>query len=157
MKPMQKILVGCGVLVLLAIIGAVGLVVWISKQPTSGVVLGNQMEKYALDYIAQHHLLNPEEKIIAYYDETMAMDGTEAAILTQDRVIYHKKNGLTTSIPIRDIQDVRHRTETLIGDIIEVQSTSGDMMKIEIAPFNQGQSFVEALRSRWKATKDGAQ
>lgn len=160
MTPTQKyLLVGCGSLALLAIAGMVGLGVWVYSTPESGVRLANEMDKYALDYIAQNRLLNPDEKVLAYYDVTLAMDGTEAAILTRDRVIYHKKNGSTTSIPIRDVQDVRHRYETLIGDVFEVESVSGEVIKIEIAPLNQGETFKNVLMNLWQKTKDapGAQ
>lgn len=153
---MNKVLLGCGVVALVAIIGVVGLVAWLASGPESGVKLGNEMDKYALDYLAQHKILNPGEEVLAYYDVTLAMDGTEAAILTQDRVIYHK-NGTTTAIPVRDIQDVRHRQESLLGDIIEVQSISGPVMKIEIAPLNQGETFKNVLVGLWEKAKEGAE
>jgi hypothetical protein len=157
MTPTQKyLLVGCASLALLGIIGVVGLGVWLYSSPEGGVRLSNEMEKYALDYLAEHQLLNPGEKVLAYYDVTLSMDGTEAAILTKDRVIYHKETGTTTSIPIQDIRDVRHRYETLIGDVIEVESTSGEVIKIEIAPLNQGETFKNVLMNLWQDTKDAA-
>ena len=86
------------------------------------------METYAVRYLEEHQVLNPSESLIAYYDITMMLDGTEAAILTTERVIYHK-DGKSTAIALRDITSIRHSKEPLIGDVIEVQSRSGLPMK----------------------------
>lgn len=154
MKPIAKaFLFGCGGLALLVVAGIVGLGVWLFSGPEGGVKLGNDMDQYALDYIAEHDLLRPGEEVLAYYDVTLGMDGTEAAILTPDRVIYHK-NGNTTSIPIQEIEEIHRRYETLVGDVIEIRSSSGSAMKIEIAPFNQGETFKNVLMSTWQRTKD---
>jgi hypothetical protein len=114
------------------------------------------MDQYALDYIAEHGLLSPGEELLAYYDATMAMDGTEAAIVTTDRVIYHKP-GKTSAIRFEDIEEVRHRYETLTGDVLEVQAFSGQVMKIKIAALNHGERFRNVLMSTWKRhTKEPA-
>lgn len=157
MQPVAKaFLIGCGVIALIVIIGVVWVGWWLFSGPTSGVKVGNEMDQYALDYIAEHGLLEPDEEVLAYYDVTLAMDGTEAAIVTGDRVLYHKL-GNTTSIPIREIEDIQHRYETLTGDIIEIQSDSGQMMKIEIAPLNAGETFKNVLMNRWQRVRDEGQ
>ena len=51
----------------LAAIGAV-FIIWVLITPESGVKMGNQMDRYALEYIEKHDLLNHTEKLIAYYD-----------------------------------------------------------------------------------------
>jgi hypothetical protein len=107
-----------------------------------GVRLNNNMESYALEYIVDNNILGDYEELVAYYDYTMSMDGTEAAILTNDRVIYHK-NGHNDYIYVDDIVDIRHREE--VGDIIEVYSSKGEILMIEIAPLNGGETFLNAL------------
>lgn len=150
MNPVAKtFLIGCGVLGFLALCGVVVVGVWLFTGPEGGVKLGNEVDTYALEYLEEHEVLEPGEEILAYYDVTIAMDGTEAAILTDQRVMYHKA-GKTTSILLDDIADVRHRYESLIGDIFEIQSTSGRTMKIEIAPFNQGETFKNVLMATWQ-------
>ena len=140
----------------LAVVSAIVLTgVWLFTGPVSGVKLSNEMDQYALNYIAEHGLLNPGEEVLAYYDVTMAMDGTEAAIVTTDRVIYHKQ-GHTTSIPMEDIQDVHHRYESFAGDIFEIQALSGRVMKIQIAPLNQGETFRNVLIFTWEKHKNEA-
>ncbi len=111
-----------------------------------GVRTTNNMEKYALDYIKDNQLLEEGERISAYYDYTISLDGTEAILLTNSRLIYHNKETQTTVIKITDIVDIQNRTESLIGDIIEVTSQNGDIMMIEIAPLNQGETFLKALK-----------
>jgi len=57
-------------------------------------------------------------------------NGTEAAILTDRRVLYHR-GGTTTGIALEDIVDVDHRQESIIGDIIEVVAEDGTALRIE--------------------------
>ena len=90
--------------------------------------------------------------MVGDYDVTLSLDGTEAAILTTERLVYHK-GGKSSSIPLSDIADIRHRKETLIGDIIEIDSRAGIPMKIEIAPLNQGETFLNALRDASERSK----
>ena len=152
MKPLHKyLLIGCGSTSALALIGVILLVIWMANAPEGGVRVANEMDQYALDYIADHKLLNPGEEILAYYDVTISMDSTEAAILTTDRVFYHK-NGNTIAIQYEDIEEVNHRTETMIGDIFEIRDSSGRVMKIEVAPFNQGETFKNILMNMWAET-----
>ena len=154
MNPIAKgFLIGCGGLAVVVLVGVVGLGVWLMSGPEGGVKLSNEMDQYALDYIAAHDFLDPDEELLAYFDVTLAMDGTEAAILTSDRVIYHNA-GNTTSIRVEDIEDVSHRYESLVGDVIEIRSTSGQVMKIEIAPFNLGETFNNVLMNIWQKTND---
>ena len=102
-----------------------------------------------LDYIKEHKVLNGSEELLAYYDATVSCDGSEAAILTTERVIYHR-NGENTFVLIKEIKDIRHREESLIGDIIEIASTSGKTIKIEISPLNQGATFKNVLNDTWE-------
>jgi hypothetical protein len=124
---------------------------WLFASPTSGVKMSNEMDKYALEYISRYNILLLSEKLIAYYDVTTKMDGTEAALLTNQRIIYHKNN-TNTSINLSEIADVKHRSEAF-GDTIEVFSTSGQAMKIEIALWNGGETFKSALVNAWNKAK----
>jgi len=126
--------------------------VWLGSGPEGGVRMNNEMEEYAQAYIEEHGLLNDSERLLAYYDLTIVLDSTEAAIVTDERVVYHK-NGRTTAIRLADTEDIRHRQETLIGDVIEVSAKNGAAIKIEIAPFNQGESFVNVLMKAWEKAK----
>jgi hypothetical protein len=146
------ILIGCGVIALL-VVAAIAVLIWAAlSSPEGGVKMANEMQTYALDYLAKQRILNGTEQLVAYYDATLSMTGTEAAILTTERLMYHK-DGRTTAIPLADIAEVQHRYETLTGDIIEVVASDGQRMKIEIAPLNGGESFVEALNyTRKRAT-----
>lgn len=153
----RPILIGCGIAVsigvLLCIIGGAAAIFWLITSPEGGVRMSNEMEQYALDYIAEHNLLRETEEIIAYFDVTISLNGSEAAILTTERVIYHKGDR-TTSIDLKDIGDIEHRYEGIIGDIIEVSGKSGTRLKIEIAPLNQGESFYNALIDAWEAAQN---
>ena len=148
----KGVLIGCAVTSLVGFGLLCGGMVWFLSGHEGGVRLSNDMEPYATQYLEEHAILNSSESLIAYFDVTMSLDGTEAAILTTERVIYHK-SGKSAIIAISDITDIRHRKETLIGDIIEIDSRSGIPMKIEIAPLNQGETFLNALQNAWERFK----
>ncbi|MBI4466348.1 MAG: hypothetical protein HY656_02820 [Acidobacteria bacterium] len=131
------------------VLGVVALFVWVLSGPESGVKMANEMDQYALDYLAKHHILNPDEKLICYYDVTLSMDASEAAILTDRRLLYHKA-GRTTAMSLSDIADIEHHYESLIGDVIVARSAAGETMKIEIAPLNGGEVFYTTLMNSWK-------
>lgn len=137
-------LIGCGSMVLVAVIGMVGCIAWLGSGPESGVKFGNEMDQYALDYLAEHNLLDEGEVIKAYFDATISMDGTEAAILTDRRVLYHRQNS-TIVMALEDIVEVDFRDEGFVGDVIEIVDRGGDAMRIEIAPLNDGVAFFRAL------------
>lgn len=148
MKVLKPILIGCGSLVALGVIAIVAFGIWLATLPEGGVRLANDMEAYAVKYLDDHQILNDSEQLIAYYDVTITMTGKEAAILTDERVIYHKE-GQNTSIALQDVVDIHHRKETLIGDIIEVTPSEGLPMLIEIAPLNGGETFRNVLMTAW--------
>lgn len=112
--------------------------------PEGGVKMINEMEEYALGYLEEHGILNDTEEIVAYYDHSRSLDGTEAAILTNERIIYHKRS-LTMAFNLNSIADIKHRYEEFDGDIIEIMNREGRFMKIIIAPDFGGESFYNAL------------
>ena len=143
----KYIAIGCGAVALVFVLICGGLIAWVATLPEGGVRTANNMEQYALDYIADKGLLNPDESIIAYYDVTIGMNGTEAAILTDQRLIYHAPSG-DIVFQLDEIDTYDHRNEPFIGDIIDVYAKDGRMMAIEIAPLNDGQRFLNALEKQ---------
>jgi hypothetical protein len=147
---MKAFLIGCGsVIAVGGIILAIGFI-WLLTGPEGGVRTANDMEEYATAYIAQNGLLEGGENLVAYYDVTVSCDGTEAAILTSQRVLYHLATGNDLSIRISDVQDIKHRKESVIGDVIEIYGAAGQVIKIEIAPLNNGETFLNALMNAWE-------
>ena len=109
-----------------------------------GVLFPNEISEKTLDYIENKKILKENEKILAYYDVTISLDNTESAILTDKRVVYHKSNR-NNSFLYKNIKNVDHKTDTLIGDIITIESFGGEFMKIEIAHWMGGDVFLELL------------
>lgn len=114
----------------------------------SGVVMGTQVPKEAIDNLMKNKLLIPGEELLAYYDATMSIDGSEVSFVTTERVVYWKDKR-ATSMRLAEVSAVEHRAESLIGDIIEVKSDSGQRMKIEVAPLNDGPAFLNVLKDAW--------
>ena len=149
---MKKLALVAGIIGGSLVLLIVAVFVWLMASPESGVKLSNEMDSYALEYLQTHGILEPSERLLAYYDVTMSMDGSEAAIVTNDRVIYHK-DGRTTSIRFRDVVDIRHRYEDWIGDIFEIESQTGETIKIEIPVFNGGETLGNVLTGAWEKSR----
>ena len=152
LKPLYYLLIGCGSLGAIVFIGFIGLIVWFASGPDSGVKLSNQIDPYAKKYLKEHKVLDDSEEVVAYYDETVSMDGTKAVILTSKRIISHVE-GSNTSIDLKDIDDIQHTEEPITGDIYVITSTNGKSIKFEIAPLNQADAFTTVLMKSWNAVK----
>lgn len=113
-----------------------------------GVRVTNGIEQYAIEYMKDKQLLHANEEVLAYYDYTIILDGTESVILTDKRLIYHNAQTETKYVLLSDISHVDHIKDPLIGDIIRVKSTSGKQFKVAIAPFNEGYVFLDILRKK---------
>ena len=148
-------IIGCSIITICVVLVGALIVggVWLLSGDEGGVRLPNQMAQYALDYLEKNDILEPDEELLAYYDVTVMLNGTEAAILTTKRVIYHR-GGQSTAIFLKDVEDIQHRYESMIGDIIEITSTSGVTMKIQIAPLNQGETFYNVLLNAWERARE---
>ena len=109
-----------------------------------GVHAANDLPASALEGIVERKILRPGEKILSYYDASITGDGSDVAMVTTERLVY-LKDGRVTAVALADIVKVDHRTESLTGDVIEAQTASGEIIKIEIAPMNSGPTFLAAL------------
>jgi len=146
--PMKILGIGCAVIFLLSVCPCGGLVVWFVTGPEGGVRLSNEMEDYAVAYLEDHNLLLEDEALVAYYDTTLSLSGEQAAILTNDRLIFHNHAAPDMVIKLSNVTAIRTWNEGIMGDMIEVDSADGRTMKIEIAPLNQGRSFINALQTQ---------
>lgn len=109
-----------------------------------GVCLPNQMDKIAWGYLEQHKLLGQDEKLLAYYDDTISLDGTDLSVVTNQRVLTFN-NGNTTAIPLADVESVT-RVEVPMAFGLQVVGKDGSRMQIEIAMANGGETFESVLR-----------
>ncbi len=166
---MKKVLIVVSSLILVAL-SAVA-ILFLMPVPNE-VLPGNRVSNETLEYLRNNDVLETSEDIIAYFDNTLFDDGTESSILTTKRVIYHCNNSIcrnddlfrqppekqTMAIALQDIEDVRHRHGELKvgafwGDIIEIDSVSGENLVILIDEAAAGPSFAELLIDAWKAAK----
>jgi len=100
--------------------------------------------KPALDFFEKTDILE-NEQIIAYYDVTIVLDNSESAILTNRNLIYYK-NGRIEKFPLDLIANID--AENCFGLCIIVSTRDDRTMKIEIAPLNGGDLFLELLRKQ---------
>ncbi len=111
------------------------------------VRVGSNMESYALEYLEEHEILLPDEKIFAYYDYTISCDGTTAAIITNNRLIYHNQETTTTYFSLDEITKIHSYEESIAGLFIEVWK-GDELMMIEIAHWQGGETFLNILKMK---------
>jgi hypothetical protein len=139
-----------GVLVVLCVVMmAASLRAWSRSSEAGGVRVSNGIPSSALEHLEQRKLLQPGEKVLAYYDATVSGDASELAMVTSERLVYYVDRR-ATALALADIADVRHHTEPLIGDVIDAATDSGDAIHVEIAPLNDGPLFLSTLEAAWK-------
>ena len=143
-KVLAGIGIGCGGVVLLGVICFGGMLVYFATGPEGGVRVANTMEEYALEYIEENDLIDPDETIHAYYDVTISLDSTECAILTDRRLIYHSHRG-NTELSCEDLVFVESEDLGIMGNGITVEDVNGDVIYIEVAALNNGVVFQSAL------------
>jgi hypothetical protein len=148
----RNVVIALVVAVVLGFGGCMGFLMWAGSGPQAGVLVGNQIEPYARSYMSEHGLVDEDEAVVCYYDASIALDGSESAILTNRRVLYDKE-GVTTAIDLADVQDVTARDEGMVGYVIDVRGRSGARLRIEIAPFNDGETFEAELRAAVASTQ----
>ena len=107
-----------------------------------GVLTANQLPQSVIKFIKEENILENEE-VIAYYDVTIALNNTESAILTDRNLIYYK-SGRIDKMPLNNIESVSQQ-EDCFGVCIVVTSYSARVMKIDIAPWNGGELFLDLL------------
>ena len=109
-----------------------------------GVLTNNELPASVIEFFENTDILESEQ-IIAYYDVTIALDNSESAILTNKNLIYYK-NGRIERFPLNSIASID--AEDCFGLCIIVSTRDNRVMKIEIAPLNGGDLFLELLRKQ---------
>jgi hypothetical protein len=142
MAVLGAVLGTCGVVVGLMAIGA-------SADGQNGVVLGAQVAPQTVAALRTRNLLKPDEPLLAYHDATVSLDMSEVTLVTPSRVVY--AHGETAAaMALVDVTKITHRTEGLLGDVIEITSEDGRTMRVQIAPLNGGESYVGVLETAWQ-------
>ena len=153
----KHVAIGCGAFAgTFAFLCLAGLV-WLGstgEDHSSGVLLANQVDPYALEYMKRHRMLEDGEQLRAYYDASMDLDGSEAAVITDQRLIYHN-GGRSTSVPLREVTCIRH-SDGALGDVFEAETGSGRTVRVEVAPLNGGSVFRRALLRARDAAQGGS-
>ena len=131
----------------------IGLIIVGGLLPDARVKRPNNMDSYAWEYVEKHHILQPGEDLVAYYDVTFFMDGSEAAIVTTQRVIYHK-DGRSFAVLLGEIEDITVEDEGWPTDhTITIRSRMTAPMVIRIASMDGGEVFSSAIHSLWEKAK----
>jgi hypothetical protein len=132
----------CGVVVGLMAAGA-------SSDHEGGVILGAQVPEPTVQALKARNLLKPDEDLLAFHDATVRLDMSEVSLVTSSRVV-HANGDKATAMQLVDVAKIAHHTEGLLGDVIELTSEDGRSMRVEIAPLNGGESYVNVLETAWQ-------
>ena len=132
----------------LAVMGLVAMILFArfcgQVMDNGGVKTGNALTAKQRQGLAG--VVAPGEKVLAYYDSSLTGDQQELAILTSQRVVYIKE-GHTSQMPVANIVRCQIRDEGIVGDVIEVEGTDGELITIEVAPVNGGPTFFAAIEA----------
>ena len=109
-----------------------------------GVLTYNELPASVIEFFDTTDILE-NEQIIAYYDVTLVLDNSESAILTNKNLIYYKY-GRVERFPLSSIVSIEE--EECFGLCIIASTRDSRVMKIEIAPLNGGDIFLELLRKQ---------
>ena len=129
------------------------LVVDVATTPEPGVRLSYELDDYAIESIKSLNLVGDDEDIVAYYDASHRMDGSEAVILTRKRILQHK-NSHTTFIYLSQIEEIEHSSPRFLGDHIAIRSKTGDTIRFIIMPLHGGDKFLWAIYEMLDAVTD---
>lgn len=110
-----------------------------------GVCLPDQVDEVAWGYIHGEGLLETDEQLRAYYDNSVSLDGSDMALVTDRHVITHR-NGSTTRLSLSEVTSIE-RVDDVIGEAIEVSAVGGRMVRVPVAPLNGIDTFEKVLRS----------
>ena len=109
-----------------------------------GVLTYNELPASVIEFFDTTDILE-NEQIIAYYDVTLVLDNSESAILTNKNLIYYKY-GRVERFPLSSIVSIEE--EECFGLCIIASTSDSRVMKIEIAPLNGGDIFLDLLRKQ---------
>lgn len=110
-----------------------------------GVCLPDQVDEVAQGYISGKGLLDDGEELLVYYDNSLSLDGSDIAIVTDRRILTHR-NGVTSALDLSSIQSIE-RVDDVIGEAIEASASGGQMVRVPIPPLNGLDTFEKVLRS----------
>ena len=154
-SPVVWVLVAMGLMTVLGgLLGTCGVVVGLfalgaSQDQPSGVVLGSQVPETTVKALEAKNLLKPDETLLAYHDATIRLDMSEVTLVTSSRVVY-AKGQTAAAMALVDVTRITHHTEGILGDIIDIVAIDGRTMRIEIAPLNGGDAYVDVLEEAWQ-------
>jgi hypothetical protein len=124
--------------------GAVALVAWGASAEPGGVVLGTQLPAAKQAKLEERGLLQKGERVIVLYDGSLSLDLSEVSLVTK-RAVVHFADKRAVTFPLAEIVSIDQRVENIAGDVLEIATSNGDRMRIEIAHLNGGLTFLNAL------------
>jgi hypothetical protein len=130
-------------LMFLSCLGCIGYFVMI---PEGGVKLKHEMQPYAVEYLEEHQILRPDEKLVAYYDKTIQLEGTDAYIITDQRLVHHSQSG-NYGVPLQDVTRVQITEGELGMTDFTFTLANEDIYRMQIDAFNGAAKFADAIRS----------
>lgn len=141
-KKLGLIAIIVGGLVVLSCVGCFGYFAYIGDR--GGARAPHEMENYATEYTQENAVLRPDEKLIVYYDVTMATDSTNAYYVTDQRLLHHAPGG-DLSIPVGQVTEVSSRDSGLGTWTYVVVGANGDALTFEIPAFNGIEKFGRGI------------
>lgn len=145
MAVLAGVLGTCGAVAALVALGA-------SNDDPGGVLLGAQIPDKTRDALLARKLLTEGETLLAYHDATVGLDMSDVTFITAERIV-HANGPTVASAELASVQRIVHRSEGILGDVIEITTADGRTMRVAIAPLNGGESYVNVLEDAWRSQR----
>jgi len=120
-----------------------------------GVVIGIAIPEKAVAALRTAKVINPEERVLAYWDSTLSLDQSELGLVTNEAII-QRQDGRVDRVPYADVVSARFAEDAPLTQSLTVVAKDAHSMRIEIAVLNSGDAFCDAFEGAWKITNPSA-
>ncbi len=118
---------------------------------SGGLRLGPTMEPYAQNIIEEKQLLQKGETLKAYYDATISLDGSDAIVLTNQRVFRYFE-GQVTSIKLKELDRIRLVNRHFLGATVLLISEKKSF-KVEMGPQSEIDMLLRLIQTEASSLK----
>ncbi len=126
-------------------------VTWLMNEPGGGsdLLFSGQIDAATFTLVRDREFLEPDERLIAVQDETLTLDRSRAAFLTDRRFVMNNE-GVVRSIDLVDVTDAEVVDEDVLMFTLRVSANEGLPIRVDFS----WESDAEILRDVILAARD---
>lgn len=148
---LKKVVIGFLLVIFTIVTTSIIAFVIVTKGHEGGIHYTSTMEPYAKEYLKNHELIGESEKVIAYMDDSLYLDGTDAIILTEHKIMYHYDND-TYKTNLEDVKEISKYEEDFFY-YIEVLDKNNESLHVPFTFESEANVFYKALKKQLQLKK----